>query len=231
MRLATWNCHHGSVTDRLRDLRQIPEFTPDVVALQECSRPDLPEREVNWRGSYEHKGLAVSVVGEGWAGNAIPLPPDAPMSVLPIWVTGPVNFTVVGVWTHEVPSYTQDLLKGLVAIKPLLPAGPLVVMGDFNNHPRWDNPATPMRNHATIVRTLEDEFGLVSAYHHFHGIEHGRDRNPTHYFMFDEARPFHIDYVFAPKEWAEQIARVEVGSFEDWRSSDHRPMLVQVDVP
>jgi endonuclease/exonuclease/phosphatase (EEP) superfamily protein YafD len=191
----------------------------------------LLERGVPWRGDSEHKGLAVSAVGKGWSGQEVPLLPDTPISVLPVVVSGPVTLTVVGVWTQKVPTYTEHLLNGLAAIKPVLPAGPLVVMGDFNNHPRWDNPATPHRNHAAIVQALGDDFGLVSAYHHFHGVEHGSDSHPTLFFQFDQNRPYHIDYIFVPREWVRHITRVVVGSYDDWKDSDHRPLSVTLDLP
>lgn len=231
MRFVTWNCHHGSVTDRVRDLRQSPPFAPDVLALQECRKPDLLDGDVPWRGDFDQKGLAVAVVGEGWTGEKLALPPDTPISVLPVKVSGPVNFTVVGAWTHPLPSYTEHLLHGLAAIKSVLPEEPLVVMGDFNNHPRFDKPGTPARNHSAIVQALSEEFGLVSAYHHFHSIEHGEDSHPTLYFQFDQTRPFHIDYVFVPHAWAKHITRVEVGRYEDWRDSDHRPVAVELQLP
>ena len=189
------------------------------------------EDSVRWRGSLAHKGHAASVVGQGWTGHALPLPEDTPLSVLPAQVTGPLAFTVVGVWTQPEPSDVEHLLRGIDALRPHLPEGPLVVMGDFNSNTRWDRPGTPQKNHARLVQTLAEEFGLHSAYHYVHGVEHGQERHPTHYFQFREDQPFHIDYVFVPREWADRLTRVDVGTFEDWPTSDHRPLLVELDLP
>ena len=42
-------------------------------------------------------------------------------------------------------------------------------------------------------------------------------------------KPFHIDYVFVPKDW--RLKSVEVGSFGEWgKLSDHVPVVVDVTI-
>ena len=119
----------------------------------------------------------------------------------------------------------------MAALRPVLPEGPLVVMGDFNNNTIWDNPGTPRWNHARIVQTLSDEFGLVSACHHYFKVEHGQGNHPTLCYKSRQDEPSHIDYVFVPRDWADRITRVEVSNYEGWQTSYHRPLLVELALP
>lgn len=89
----------------------------------------------------------------------------------------------------------------------------------------------PGLNHSALVALLS-ELGLVSSYHHFFGEAHGAETRPTCYLLWKEARPYHIDYCFVPKEWATCIQNVEVGSYEAWKQySDHRPLVVSIARP
>ena len=51
----------------------------------------------------------------------------------------------------------------------------------------------------------------------------------SHYWLWKEANPFHIDYCFVPEAWVDLLTVVEVGSFADWLQSDHRPLTVDID--
>ena len=79
-----------------------------------------------------------------------------------------------------------------------------------------------------MFRILKEEFGLLSVYHTFFGIEPGCEPHPTFYMHRTQDRPFHIDYCFIPESWAERIMSVEVGSYSDWTTSDHRPLTVEL---
>lgn len=218
MRLVTWNCQSGSAQQRVEQLRQLK---PDVVVLQECRQPGAG---VSWRRYSKYKGLAVQLVGDGWHGEAIPIPADTPLGVLPFRVRGPVPLTVVGVWTLREPTYVRHFLKAMEAIRPQLPEGPLVVMGDFNSTPKLN------ADHAELLRVLDEECGLVSAYHHFSGVRHGEEHHPTLYHLRKRERPFHIDFCFTPKGWTSRLVDVTVGSYDDWKDSDHRPLMVELDL-
>ncbi|MCE3241944.1 MAG: exonuclease, partial [Deltaproteobacteria bacterium] len=74
--------------------------------------------------------------------------------------------------------------------------------------------------------------GLVSAYHHFFGEAQGAESRPTLYLRRDPEKPYHIDYCFIPEAWVTMLRSVEVGTDEPWaRYSDHRPLVVDIDVP
>jgi hypothetical protein len=42
-------------------------------------------------------------------------------------------------------------------------------------------------------------------------------------------RPLHIDYCFVPDTWTHRIADVQVGTYDAWRDSDHRPLTVDLE--
>jgi len=71
---------------------------------------------------------------------------------------------------------------------------------------------------------------LVSAYHFKSGEEHnGKESQPTFHQTKNIAMPFHIDYVFLPRNWTSRIKGVEVGEYAEWReSSDHCPVTVEL---
>ena len=84
------------------------------------------------------------------------------------------------------------------------------------------------RSSVELFRVLREEFGLVSAYHGFLGVEPGQEAHPTFYMNRKQDRPFHIDYCFIPDSWAERVVSVEVGSYSEWTASDHRPVTMNL---
>jgi exodeoxyribonuclease III len=86
------------------------------------------------------------------------------------------------------------------------------------------------KQHFDMVQTLREQFGIVSAYHAFHGVEHGEELHPTHYWRRDEDERWHIDFCFVPHSWAEKVQSVDVGGYAEWKDSDHRPLTVDVAV-
>jgi endonuclease/exonuclease/phosphatase family metal-dependent hydrolase len=97
---------------------------------------------------------------------------------------------------------------------------PTIVAGDFN--------ASKSSPHLRNVAKLNGR-GLESAYHHFHGKRHeDQEEHPTSYWRWDPERPFHMDFVFVPREW--RVEAVEVGTYDDYlsrrRLSDHVPVVV-----
>jgi len=101
----------------------------------------------------------------------------------------------------------------------------MIVMGDFNSTPIIESQRRTSRE---LLRQLQDQFGLVSAYHSHLGIAHGREPHPTFFMNRQENRPFHIDYCFVPERWVVRIVSVEVGSFGEWPDSDHRPLMIEL---
>jgi endonuclease/exonuclease/phosphatase family metal-dependent hydrolase len=105
--------------------------------------------------------------------------------------------------------------------------GELVLMGDFNSTPALTG---TLGRHERLVARIESEFGLVSAYHAKCGEARGRESAATLWRGKTNPKPFHIDYCFVPAGWVPRIRCIEVGTYADWRDSDHRPLMVDVDL-
>jgi len=230
MRIATWNCYRGGCLERAEELRR---FTPDLTVLQECARPVASKRSegrVVWFGDNPTHGVGVVVRG-AFRVAAGPVDASFDHSAFPAVVTGPTQFNLLAVWALPRPSYVRSMSNALDVYSAFLKSGPSVVVGDFNCFAGWSgNPPTP--RHVKLAHRLRDEFGLVSAYHAAprHRAEHGDA--PTHFWLWKETNPYHIDFCFVPAAWAKAIRAVHVEPFSEqaWRS-DHRPVIVDLALP
>ena len=62
MRVTTWNCLCGDVSDRLSDLAPL---CSDLITLQECRQPASDSASVIWRGTLPRQGVAVVSTAAG----------------------------------------------------------------------------------------------------------------------------------------------------------------------
>jgi exodeoxyribonuclease-3 len=236
MRLVSWNCGSGFH----RKVKALCALAPDVAIVQECADLDTLARKAPefsptcaiWTGNNPNRGLGVFSFGRYRLERA---GDDATITyALAARVLGPSTFNLVALWSHYGTAPLRvatpgPTLMALRAYASLLVERPSIMAGDLNNNVRWDKPGKAS-NHANTI-TVGAELGLVSAYHAFHGIEHGAERHPTLYWR-DRTRDgptFHIDYVFVPKIAANLMDRVAVGSYAKWIArglSDHAPVVV-----
>ena len=224
MILATWNIRAGHPLEHAAKLRTWCDA--DVIALQECCEPAPLDQHVAWTGAVRHKGLAV-VTRDGLQARAWPAAHTA--DCLPVDIESPATFVFVGAWTHRTTgqTYPECLRNALRTHLPALVGRDVVVAGDFNSHPAFDQ-TTRRFTHADLMQWLYDELGLVSAWHAFRGEAIGAESRPTYYHRFKQADPFHIDYVCVPQRWLPKIARVEISEYDGWQTSDHRPITVEI---
>jgi exonuclease III len=227
MRILTWNCCQRAFAGTAGFAR---ELRPDVAVLQECGRPDGEESSrVRWIGENPRKGIAV-LAGDGYAVEPVAAREDVPRWIVPFRVTGPRELTLVAGWALPTgSSYARTVLRGIAAYADLIASGPAVVAGDFNTNSALDRGRRDW-THARVVDALA-ELGLASAYHHFRGEAHGAETAPTYFHLRRREQPFHIDYCFVPRAWADRLAGVRVGTFDEWAGrSDHRPLVVDLDL-
>lgn len=213
-------------------------LNPDVAVIPECTLKSIvafQERgyETEWFGSDPlKKGLGV-LSRKGWTVRA--LPPSVHKWVVPIDIGGPIPFRLLAVWAcrSEIKGtshYIGQLYHALLSQTGWFDGGPVVLAGDLNSNKVWDK-ERKVGNHSDVVKML-DEWGLVSAYHQFHGEEQGRESCPTIYLHHHKDRPYHIDYIFVPRDWRSDLRNVEVGRFEEWtKLSDHCPVTVELFEP
>lgn len=156
-----------------------------------------------------------------------------PKYVVPIEVSGPTNFVLLAVWAKRNPGapYVEGVVRAVRAYRDLISQNATVIAGDLNSNKIWDHKRAADLSHSGLV-ALAAELGLTSSYHAFYKEAQGEESQATFYFQWKKNRPYHIDYVFVPETWLPHLSRVEVGSYEGWKiHSDHRPVVVTVDLP
>jgi exodeoxyribonuclease-3 len=225
MRIVAWNCCRGPFEKKLAALATL---TPDIAVLPEAIHPAKESNQVLWFPT-ETSRLGIQVRAyNGYKLRRLKTF-DLPNCVVPIRVTGPTCFNLLAVWTWPAPSYVKALANGLSAYSALFDKGDTVVAGDFNGNPVFDKPRRRFK-WSDSFSVLADA-ALVSAYHHAHRINFGRERHPTHHFLRNPERPFHIDFCFVPQRWAKRGLKVKIERSALWRSlSDHFPIVVTSDI-
>jgi len=227
LRLIAWNCHHGSLSKCLADLAG---YSPDVVFLQECAPAEtLPlagqfvARRINAR-----KGIALGTPHAGYRLAKTRSRARAGQAFVCASVDGPVSFTALGIW-GQTPHYVNDVMRTLDAYETVLRSGPSVVMGDLNSGTDLNKPGDPSNRHARVLARLTG-LGLVSAYHAFHRVAHGREAHPTYRHLRNPLRPWHIDFCFVPAGWEGNLKHVDVIDGDDWAGrSDHLPLKIDFE--
>ncbi len=220
MRVTSWNCYKGKRVDSTVGL--LAPLRADLVTLQECRRPDGESTSVIWRGKYPLQGVAVVSTQPELRLEPVDIPSLHP-TVVPVIVHAPKPFMFVGVWTHK--PFNPVAWKAMSACFAKADGLPVVAAGDFNSSPGViGQELTSLR----FLKRMQDELGLVSAYHHFYGEEPGDETRASYYHLWNESKPFHIDYCFVPESWLDRLVGMEIGNFTDWPESDHRPLTVDI---
>lgn len=212
--------------DRLLALR------PDVVVMPECASPDVASaRPVYaaatnsaWTGDYAPQGLAVLTFNGATLSNVAKSPKE---SAIAVRVTcGKRSFNLLGVWAKGsgLPAYVKNVQSALDKHDAFLRREPSVVAGDLNSSVVFDSKTRG--GHTKLVAHL-GAIGLESAYHQHFGEKPGQEKRSTYFHRHDVKSPFHLDYIFRPREWA---TTVEVPAPESWLElSDHLPVILTVN--
>lgn len=243
MRLVAWNCNMALH----RKLDALLSLEPDVAVISECAGPEqLQARGVDlgsmsgpvWIGENQHKGLAVF----GFNGYEVAAAEEIGYRlrhILPVHVSGPVDFNLLAVWAFNMQGgitrkhQIGPLRRALSRYRSFLTDGPAIVAGDLNHSIIWDKPGW-RNNHQTSVDRL-GQLGLVSAHHALTGEEQGAETVPTLYWRdrTKDGPTYHIDYVFLPRLWLPHVREVTIGSFDAWCGaglSDHVPLVLDMDI-
>lgn len=189
---------------------------------------EIADGRVLWIGDGAGRGLAV-LAANGWR-LAAAGPPAADRWFLPVVATRRgVTVRLLAAWVMPAYDYVSPTRRALAELDWFLSAGPCLFVGDMNYNICFDKPRSRERFRDIVERLTA--CGLASAWHTVTGEAHGGESRGTLFFLWKEARPFHIDYVFAPVGWARAAT---VGSYADWvaaRLSDHVPVIVDLAVP
>jgi len=221
---------------------------PDIAIVPECANEEilrrkggraLPEVSMVWKGRLKDKGLAVFGFGD-YEVSLAECYDDRLEWVLPIAVTGPVNFALLAVWAsnHRARIQHPDHVgvpqpaSALTVYEDWIRNQTTVLAGDFNHNCVWDKPGQVERNHAETVAAAS-RAGMVSIYHEWFDESQGHESKPTIYWRNRtlDGPAYHIDYIFIPERWSHSVSDMHVGGFDEWVGSglsDHVPVLMEV---
>lgn len=238
MKIITWNCNMAY----RKKAATILTHRPDIVVVQECEHPDKlvfdegvdkPE-DMLWIGSNPHKGLGIFSYTD-FRIRLLKTHNPAIKLIAPVRLSnGKANINLLAIWAHNPNDkdgqYVTQVWKALKYYNRIIKRKNTILMGDFNSNTIWDRPRRD-GNHSDVVRQLAGK-GIYSVYHHYFKQEHGKEITPTHYLYRQESRKYHLDYCFVSGDLLANLASVEVGAYNTWRSfSDHMPIIVSVNMP
>lgn len=233
MKIVTWNCN-GALRNKFEHLS---DLNADIYIIQECENPELTKHKQYilwvgnhlWKGDNKNKGLGI------FAKNKTKLELINWSSIyqdhevkhfLPCLINN--EFQLLGVWTSQNLSpnfaYIGQLWKYLQINK--INFNKIILAGDFNSNTIWDE-WDRWWNHSDVVCDLI-KMNIFSMYHRHFKEEQGNESKPTFFLQRNRAKPYHIDYIFASLEIANNITNFELGNIEKWlKYSDHLPIIFE----
>lgn len=235
MKIVTWNCN-GALRNKFENLS---DFNADILVIQECEDPNQAKHDhykswankYLWSGENKNKGLGIFVKNHieieaiNWSSK---YKDHHVKHFLPCLINN--TFQLLNVWTSQSNSpnfgYIGQLWKYLEINKDNFQE--IIIIGDLNSNKIWDE-WDRWWNHSDIVQGLS-ELNIESLYHAFFNEEQGKESNPTFFLHRKEAKPYHIDYIFASKNLANNMTRFEIGDREKWlKISDHLPVICELN--
>ena len=235
MKIVSWNCN-GKFREKFQLIEQA---NPDIWLIQECENPQSIPASFKgyhsycsnylWVGDNKSKGIAV------FAKKSIKIEQQACDTEfrgrkLKWFLSCLINeqTKILCVWNHKNSCETFDYIGQFWLFmqknRELLRGS--IIAGDFNSNVIWDE-WDRWWNHSDCVREL-DEIGLISIYHKFYAENQGKETLPTLFLQRKFEKPYHIDYLFAPKEMS--TGKLRVGKYSEWiKHSDHMPLEWEQD--
>lgn len=226
LRIVAWNCHSGPWARKAVPLEAL---NADLAVVSECPQFADVAGSRRWIGTSAHRGLGV-FAREPWRIRPIGLPAALPRYFLPLQVSGPARFLLIGVWAMNdgKDRYVRGMHRAVEACASRIAAQPTILLGDLNSNTIWDHEHPATLSHSALVGKLAS-LGLTSAYHAHHGEAHGAERQATYFEHRRANRPYHIDYCFVPTAWLGGIRSVSIGAHAEWTAwSDHMPVTTEV---
>ena len=213
-----------------RKLDALHSLRPDLAVISECAEPTVVaaragleklDAESVWIGDNKHKGLAVFAFN-GYRVTLSEAYQASHRFIAPVRVEGAHAFNLMAVWAQNFSAgITRKRQYGPMRLalrryREFLTERAAMVAGDLNNNTIWDKPGWLM-NYTHTVEVLND-YGLGSVYHDVTGERFGEESTPTIYWRdrTKDGPTYHLDYIFAPHAWLNNISDMKVGSFEGW---------------
>lgn len=227
LRIITWNCNQNFA----KKVSEISKFDAEIMFIQECEKLPkdfIPGKNLFWMGKNAKKGLAVIVPRDYKVETLVAN--ESLIYFLPLQTD---NLFLMSVWAFnrrakrfglKSSGYLADAL--LLYDQKIAANSKVIIAGDLNNGPRWDNKNFHRNNFSFIYSELRGR-GLSSSYHSYFSEAFGDEQYPTHFHHRKLDKPFHIDYVFTK---GFSVKNVVVGEFKNWIThSDHIPIIVDLE--
>ena len=232
MKVISWNAN-CKFRDKFHLLKDF-----DIAVVQECEDPtrcsstDYRSWAANsyWVGSLKQKGLGI-FLDQSISAELITQHSTTQKFFLPLQLSN--GCQILGVWAMNAENrkdgYIAQVHEYLDSHAHYFNWDKLIIVGDFNSNAQWDG-KREFRNHGNLVKKL-DGFGLQSLYHYQENEPHGNETSSTFYMYRHKEKPYHIDYVFVPKNTIQE-SNLEIGKAEEWlQHSDHVPLFANLKAP
>ncbi len=227
LRIITWNCNQNFA----KKISELSKLDAEIMFIQECERLSqdcIPGKNFFWMGQNAKKGLALVVPRDYEVETSVVN--ESLIYFLPLQ-TG--ELFLMSSWAFNgrakrfglgCSGYLADALQSYD--HKIAANSRVIIAGDLNNGPRWDNQNFHRNNFSHIHNELSDR-ELSSCYHSYFSEVFGEEQYPTHFHHRNIDKPFHIDYVFTK---GFSVKNVVVGEFKNWISySDHMPIIVDLE--
>jgi exodeoxyribonuclease-3 len=237
MKLITWNCQ-GAFRKKAN---AILVLKPDILIVQECEHPDKlifdsefkKPTEILWFCDNPNKGLGVFSYGK-YSIEPLKQYNSEIKFIAPIKVCiENIDLVLFAIWANHKTDpdgqYIEQVWKAIHFYEEHLKGNNVILAGDFNSNTIWDRPRR-IGNHSDVVNKLTEK-NIHSIYHIKYKQIQGKEKHPTFHLQKNLNKPYHIDYVFASNNLVEGLKKIEVGTFDQWKTfSDHIPLIVKFNI-
>lgn len=224
LRVACWNCADGLGTKRAL----LDRLDADVLVVAEVRRADFDAIVPHFADGFytpsaSARGLATFLRVPGLRLRRFRVPGGAECYQ---WLEGD-GVDILAAWVKAQGDYVRPARAVIGHFLRNSRKGARVVLGDLNLNPGFDRPGRT-NGAGALVEALAAR-GLRSLYHQATGEPMGAERQATHHFTYNPARPFHIDFIFASRRL--ELTHFELGEAEAWMGrgrGDHVPLVAHL---
>lgn len=238
MKVGTWNCNMAF----RKKYKNVLLYNPDLLIVPECENPsNFKEHfysDYKWIGDNKNKGLAV------FSFNNLKISLHESHNrefryILPLKIekNGEKIMNLIAVWAQDNDDpkkrYIGNVWCALHYYKDLFKES-VIIAGDFNWNVIWDREKSSLYGTLNDVIKLLKEHSIYSTYHSIPdaifgtNVVFGNEKDPTLFLLKNKDKPYHIDYIFASKNFIENTESCYIGRYKDWIAlSDHMPIFAE----
>jgi exonuclease III len=210
----------------------------DIAVIQECENKeklaqafeDVAYNDLIWIGNNPNKGVAIISFNNYRVTLNSEYNPEFEYIIPTTIVHNKIEVNLFAIWAmphKQSPKkgYVGQIWNAINYYEELLQSTSILV-GDFNSNQMWDK-KRKIGNHSQVVEYLKRN-NIVSLYHKFRNIPHGKEKDPTLFLLKNKDKKYHMDYCFASTSLLTEKTTFDVGQHKDWiDKSDHMPIWIE----